>query len=428
MPGAARTIHDFVCVACGCMCDDLSVEIAGNRVVGVAPPCPVAAKFLLAEPPTPLAECLIDGEPASLDTALERAAEILRSAAAPLVMGLEGSTVDAQRAAVAIADRLGAVIDPTDEFGRSRNHTAIATVGAVTATLGEVAARSDLIVYWCVDPQTTHPRHIERFARGKTATAEAESARPPRVVVVDVERTTTAQAADEFLAISTDSGAECLTTLRALVRGVALDEATVLQQTGLPLAKWKSLADQLKAAKYAAIFHEPPRKIVGGPDPQSQAMAELVQDLHRHTRAVALRMGSPGNAVGAAQVLAWQTGFPAAVSFARGYPQYLPGEATAERLLERGAVDAALIIAADPLAHLSSAAQAHLRSILCVVVDERVTKLSQAATVAIFTAKFGVQTAGSVYRSDGVALPLRAATCSTLPGADEVLTKLAARL
>ncbi len=46
---ALQVIRDFVCTACGCACDDLTVETDGSRIVAFAPPCPLAASFLLAE-------------------------------------------------------------------------------------------------------------------------------------------------------------------------------------------------------------------------------------------------------------------------------------------------------------------------------------------------------------------------------------------
>jgi formylmethanofuran dehydrogenase subunit B len=210
--------------------------------------------------------------------------------------------------------------------------------------------------------------------------------------------------------------------LPALVRGEALEAELVELQTGNALDAWQRLADQLKASSYAAIIHD------GASEAKTQAITELVRDLHRHTRAVALPLGASPNAVGAAQVLTWQTGFPAAVSFARGYPQHLPDEATAVRLMARREVDAALILAADPLPNWPKVAADHLRSIPSIVIDDRQTATSQAATIAMRAATFGIATPGSVYRSDGVVLPLRPAVNSPLPSTADVLALLAVQL
>jgi formylmethanofuran dehydrogenase subunit B len=415
MTAEAQELRDVVCTACGCTCDDLTLTVTGSRIAAVAPPCPLAERFFLADrtPPDSL----------DLAAAIRRAADILHAARAPLVMGFERATVDAQRLVVEIAEGLGAVLDSTDERGMSRPHTAAQTVGAITATLGEVASRSDVVVYWECDPATTHPRRLDRFA-----------SRPGRrIIVVANWPTPSAALADEYILIPAGSSSECLWTLRALVRGVSLDPELVEQQTGNALEVWQRLADQLTTAHYAAIFQDaasrrPCAPEAPRPDVTSEALAELARDLHRLTRAAVLSLGAPFNAVGAAQVLTWQTGFPAAISFARGYPQYLPTEATAARLLACREVDAALIVAADPLPQLSPAAVACWKAIPTIVVDDQATESARHATVAIPAATFGIETAGDVYRSDGVALPLRPARASQHPDMADILQQLAVQL
>lgn len=424
-----ETLTDYVCTACGCLCDDLTLTVEGRRITRVEPPCPVAAAFFLKERPEPPAAALIDGEPATLEAALARAAEILQAASSPLVFGGEQATIDAQRAAVALADRLGATIDPTDARGRSQNHAALQTLGAVTSTLGEVAGRSDLIVYWNCDPAVTHPRHIERIAR-HPYTSPGEHPTKRRVIVVAPGRNASTKLADEALQLNPDSDLAALAVVRAILSAakpeeIKIDhEASVERQTGAPLAQWAYLAERLKHARYAAIFYAPDRSDPAGPDAIAQSITELVRHHHRHTRAVALTLGEPGNAPGAAQVLVWQTGFPSAVNFAAGSPQSLPGESTAAVMLDRAEADAALIIAADPLdaatTYLSAAAQAHLRQIPTIVLDDHATATAQQAAVAIFTPTFGIETAGSVFRSDNVALPLHAAIPPNRPAAEEL--------
>jgi formylmethanofuran dehydrogenase subunit B len=404
---ADRVIHDFVCTACGCTCDDLAVTVRDQQITAFEPPCPLAAQFLLAERPA----APTDDESAKV----QQAAGLLRAARAPLIMGIERASVEAQRLAVAIADRLGAYLVPTDDRGVSRSHVAAQTLGAVTATLGEVAQRSDLIVYWQCDPATTHPRHIERFA----------SRAGQRRIVVDSWPSPSAALADEYVLIPADSGVACLATLRAVVRGVALGANAVEEQTGNLLATWQSLAEQLCAAKYAAVFYVAAN---AADESTTQAIQLLARDLHRHARAIAPPLGAAWNAVGAAQVLAWQTGFPGAVSFARGYPQELPGTGSAAALLSRREVDVALVVAADPLAHLPAAAAAHLQSIPTIVLDDHDTATTAAATIAIRTSSFGIESTGTTFRSDGVALPLRPALVPTTPDLAAVLDALAAAI
>ena len=135
-----------------------------------------------------------------------------------------------------------------------------------------------------------------------------------------------------------------------------------------------------------------------------------------------------GNAAGAEDVLAWQTGYPAAVSLAGGHPRTSPGELGAAAVLARGDADAALVVGSDPLEHLPAAAADGLRAIPVVTVDARATTTAEAARVAITTAAAGVHRPGVAHRLDGVPVPLHAVLASDRPGDDEVLAALAERL
>ena len=56
-------------------------------------------------------DALVDGKPASVDEAVEAAADYLLNANMPLVYGLSNITCEAQREAVALAELTGGVID-----------------------------------------------------------------------------------------------------------------------------------------------------------------------------------------------------------------------------------------------------------------------------------------------------------------------------
>ena len=121
--------------------------------------------------------------------------------------------------------------------------------------------------------------------------------------------------------------------MRALVRDVPLDRDLAPR---LPLDALEQLAARLRRVRYGAVLHGP----AGYAD--ALALLALVRDLARIAHVVALPLRQDGNARGAEDVLAWQTGYPAAVSFARGHPRARPGEFSAAGLLERGETDAAL--------------------------------------------------------------------------------------
>ena len=124
--------------------------------------------------------------------------------------GLGRTTCEAQRAAVALAEAIGATIDPAGPLLDGASGLAFQARGASTATLGEVRDRAEIVVVWRADPVVTHPRLLERLRL---------PTEPRTLVVVDADRTATAERADTFLALPADRDVEALWTLRALVRG-----------------------------------------------------------------------------------------------------------------------------------------------------------------------------------------------------------------
>ncbi len=103
--------EDVACTVCGCVCDDLRVTVENGRITEAVGACHLSEEWFLKQdsqqPPT--AE--IDGQEVLLDVAVERAAEILASAKWPLIYGLSRSSTEGQRAAVYLAEKIGANID-----------------------------------------------------------------------------------------------------------------------------------------------------------------------------------------------------------------------------------------------------------------------------------------------------------------------------
>jgi formylmethanofuran dehydrogenase subunit B len=398
-------VADATCAGCGCACDDIEVTVADGRLADLTRTCELGdawfAERAAALPPI----ARVDGRAASVEEAAAAAAAILRGARAPLVYGLGQTSCEAQRQAVALAEAVGAVVDPAGGGGASLAYQAI---GASTATFGEIRDRAELVVAWRVDPAVTNPRLLGRLRID-----------PRALVVVDAQRTATAVEADTFIELDAAHDFEALWALRALVAGAPLRRDRARE---LPLAALDDLAERLLGARHVALLY-------GGMDElDALALLSLVRDLGRDRHAVTLGLRGEGNARGAEDVLAWQTGFPAAVSFARGHPRGNPGELSASALLERREIDAALVVASDPLEHLPAAAADRLRELPMVVVDARGTATAAAARVAFAPAADGVEIAGTAHRMDGVPIPLRAPLAAERPGVEDVLAAIAGRL
>ncbi|HID22704.1 MAG TPA: formylmethanofuran dehydrogenase subunit B, partial [Planctomycetaceae bacterium] len=115
----AEVLSDVVCVGCGCLCDDICVTVDDQGIVEADNLCELGRALFFARPIPARPAAYVDGQAAEYDRAVDRAAEILRAAQAPLVCGLCESTCEAQQAAVALAGRIGAIIDPIGSDPRS---------------------------------------------------------------------------------------------------------------------------------------------------------------------------------------------------------------------------------------------------------------------------------------------------------------------
>lgn len=336
MPRTDTLLTDIACTRCGCVCDDLQVEIRDGAIHRIQPDCALAEEwFRQAGQPAAAAPAEIDGQPVALTDAIQRSAELLRSAKLPLFFGLSRSSTDGQRAVCELADQLGGIIDTTASLGHGPSIVAFQSAGESTSTLGEVRHRSDLIIYWGCDPLRTHPRHMQRLVDAAgLAVPDGRAGR--HVVVVDSQRTATADRADQFLQAEAGSDLEIFSALRLLLTGRQLRSSHV---GGLPQDVLKQLAERMKAARYGAVFFGV--SIAQGRCGHAtvEALLRLVTDLNQWTRFVVRRMRVPGDVTGADSVLCWQTGFPFSVSLTRGFPRYGPGEYSAENLLAAGEPD-----------------------------------------------------------------------------------------
>jgi formylmethanofuran dehydrogenase subunit B len=105
-------VKNATCTFCGCVCDDIELHANSERIVEAKRACILGDAWFknhTAERLYP--DALINGKPATLDEAVEAAANYLYDADMPLVYGLSNVTCEAQREAVALAELVGGVID-----------------------------------------------------------------------------------------------------------------------------------------------------------------------------------------------------------------------------------------------------------------------------------------------------------------------------
>jgi formylmethanofuran dehydrogenase subunit B len=407
------------------VCDDLRISVEQGRISRAEGACKLAEPWFLGQDRCKPPVARIAGEPVPLKEAVDRAAELLRRASSPLIYGLSRSSTEGQRAAVALGERIGATIDTTASLCHAPSVVALQEVGESTCTLGEVKNRADLVIYWGSNPLDSHPRHLERYALDPPGRFLPRGRADRVLVVADVKPTATAERADFFLPVEKGRDFEALTALRALVRGGSVEASAA---TGAPLHLMRELAERMKKCRYGIVFFGLGLSMTGLGQHNVAALLLLVRDLNDYTRFCARRMRVPGDVTGADTVLLWQTGYPFSVNLARGYPRYNPGEFSAYAMLEREEVDACLLVGSEGVSRFSEKALNHLRRIPTIVLDYPTVESPIVPTIGFTTAVYGVHRPGTVYRMDGVPIPLRKVLATKYPSDCELLTRLADQL
>jgi formylmethanofuran dehydrogenase subunit B len=445
-------IAHVTCPVCGDFCDDIEVTVKDNIVTDVKYACAVgAARFLgysnhrqtkpLVRKNGELVEC-------SLNEAIQRSAEILADASYPILFGWSSTSCEATRVGLELAEEIGAVIDNTSTICHGPSILSIQDIGISSCTLGQLRHRADLVFYWGSNPWSAHPRHIERYTmftegRFRESAWKRYVARiggiltrkrlkravnlllgrrlPPqpeggqglpytlfgkerKMVVCDVRRTRTAEAADYFIQVEPNKDYELLQAFRMLIRDEELD---VEEVAGIPVGVLQEVADVMIGCELGVLFFGLGLTMSAGKHRNIDAALSLVRDLNQYTKFLIMPMRGHFNVTGANVVSTWQTGYPFAVDLSQGYPQYNPGETSVIDILRRGESDAALVVASDPVAHFPHEAAQNLTKNPLIVIDPEPTPTSLMADVVIPPAFVGIEAKGTAYRMDHVPLPLK---------------------
>jgi formylmethanofuran dehydrogenase subunit B len=236
----------------------------------------------------------------------------------------------------------------------------------------------------------------------------AESYMPPgeerKVIVVDVRKTRSAEMADYFLQVEPGGDYEVLQALRALIRD---EELEVDEVAGIPVENLEEIADVMINCNLGIIFFGLGLTMSRGKDRNVEAAIKLTRDLNKWTKFLIMPMRGHFNVTGADTVFTWQTGYPYAVDFSKGYPRYNPGETSALDILRRGDSDAALIVASDPVSNFPQEAVNHLINNPLIVIDPYLSPTALMADIVIPSAFAGIEAEGTAYRMDHVPLPLK---------------------
>jgi formylmethanofuran dehydrogenase subunit B len=409
----------WTCPFCALHCDDLAVEVgSGGTLELQRSDCP-RARSALARHAGGEAACepSIDGQPVTLERALDAATGLLARSGTPLFGGL-GTDVAGARSLYALASRCHAILDHAGGRALAASTRALQDRGMVLTTLAEVRTRADLIVCLGTQPGRRLPEFFRRVL------ADSELVKHRKLVFVGCAADPTAQAAAEVETIAADADLFLLTQQLAAIA----TEANERVAAAAPEAA--RLIDLLRAARYAVIVYEP----AALPQPHAELIIEaihrLLRTLNRKSRAAALPLGGHDGALAVNHTVSWLSGLPLRTALHPAGLRHDPLRYATDRLLDERAIDLLLWVATIGDASVPAAPglpQIVLAS--AAVIDELSQQTTDAARVLIPVATPGIDCDGHLVRCDSVVmLPLKAVRASPLPTVAMVADALLQRL
>jgi formylmethanofuran dehydrogenase subunit B len=406
----------------GTLNDDLVVELTdkGLKVVKNGSARSVAG----FERKLPEASPQVGGKNVSLDKAVAKAAKLIGKTALPLYGGL-ATDVEGMRAALALAERTGGIVDHAFSEAQYRNFKVLQTTGWITSTLTETRNRADLIIIAGSDVFKLHPRFYETIISPPDSMFDVTA--PKRTLVfigkgLDAGITKGSRVGEVItLACKPEQAGEVVGVLRARLRGFRLKPVKI---DGVTLAEIDALAEKCKQAKYGVVVWAPPSLDFPFAELAVEQFAGLAKDLNQTTRFAGLSLGGGEGAVTAAAVCTWISGYPLRVSYATGAPDYDPYRWSIGRMLKEGEGDLLVWIAA-----ISPDFAPPETKIPTIVLGTPSLKLARTPQVFIPVGTPGVDHAGRMIRVDNVvSLPLKDLGRAELPPAADVLAAIEAAL
>lgn len=385
-------IFMYVCTGCSLLCDDIEVTFEAGKVGQIKNACRIGASYIRGCGKNPS----VSGNPSDIDKAIGRAAELLSTAKAPAIFGLDNSTCEAQKTGIVLAKKLGANIGSPSSFRQGAVTGMILGNKVRSCTLDEVRDRADVIVYWGCDPQNTHPRLLSRFSFFPRGEHRQRGYEEDRVgIAIDVRESATAKVCrKQFYRIAPGDDSVFLEALLTALDG----KVPAYPQSKRIL----ELAGILKKAEFGVLFTG--SGITGLIAEHRSLFTDFLQrlpDFH---------------------IIPVQGGYNA-----RGFSQALFSEgqhSIIETITTRSA-DAVVFIGFDPVSMLPRQVVKQLHGIPIINIDPCGTYISQSSAVDIRAA---LSAGGTAIRMDGVSVTLNRPVVSQEPHDDLILKRIAEAL
>ena len=349
-----------------------------------------------------------------MDSTLQRAADLLAQARLPVFGGLF-TDVNGAAAALALAQKLGGVVDHAASSGTSRAARVMRETGSTPASFGEVRNRADTVVLIGDGPRERNADLLQELFPDKNLPRPGDNKRELIVVGTKKGKTPSGIRTTEI------DGKHALPELVALLAAATREMPFDMRDAALG-KKVLSAGKRLRESAFAVFVYDPAEI----EEPVLHTVLETVRHLVKTTRAATLAMSAPGNGEGVNLCSIWTCGLPVRTSFAGETPENNMWAFETERLLKSGEADALVWIDALDGAEAAPPTRA-FRGIPSVVLSSKPVKAGRDDVVVEVGAAVADHDA-DVYLPpiSGIGTVKAASADSSKPTVADVLNKIGA--
>jgi formylmethanofuran dehydrogenase subunit B len=232
--------------------------------------------------------------------------------------------VHGARAAIALAERVGAAYDHVGDEALARETALFTDKGGMFVAPGEARRRADVVVIAGGLP-VHHHELVAELAR-TTPDLGGGVARQFFLIGTETKAAYVSKAKPTRLAVA---GADIGGTLAALRAQCAR------RATAKPVSNFERFAKALAEAKFPVFLFCGQSLDLPG----LEMLQGLVADINRKSRASALHLPASESGWSGTLASTWMTGFPMRTGFARGMPEFDPWRFDVARMLAAGEAD-----------------------------------------------------------------------------------------
>jgi formylmethanofuran dehydrogenase subunit B len=273
----------------------------------------------------------IAGKPASLESAIAEAAGLLAASRQPLIAGL-ATDVAGARAAIMLAQRIGAIIDHVNSDAVLRNLDVMRSSGVMLTTPSEAYVRAETLLLVGEISGAGETELVQRLFH-QLAGRNGQGSAKRRVFWLCPGGELASRLPNAVNLISIGKQQKhlpaLLAALRARIAGRPTDRASVSTKV------LDEASAALKGAQFGvAIWSAETQDALA-----IEMLCGLVDDLNATTRFSTLPLAPGNNAIGVLQTCGWMTGMPMRTGFGRGFPEHDPWLFDSRRVIDKGETD-----------------------------------------------------------------------------------------